>query len=104
MRTTNAIARTMTGTASQSESLPRPRPRQGRYAACSARRLIAHYRADIQATLFHGVNNGRMESLNTKVRLVARRAFGFHSAPALIALSELALSGLCPALPGRQPW
>jgi hypothetical protein len=28
----------------------------------------------------------------------------WSSAPALIALSELALGGLCPSLPGRQPW
>ena len=65
-------------------------------------RTITYYRDDIQATLFHGVNNGRVESLNTKVRLIARRAFGFHSAQALIALSELTLGGLCPSLPGRQ--
>jgi transposase len=67
-------------------------------------RTITYYRADIEATLQHGVNNGRVESLNTKVRLVARRAFGFHSAQALIAMSELTLGGLCPALPGRQSW
>ncbi len=67
-------------------------------------RTMTYYRADIEATLFHGVTNGRLESLNTKVRLIARRAFGFHSAPALIAMSELTLGGLCPALPGRQPW
>jgi len=67
-------------------------------------RTITYYRADIEATLLHGVNNGRMESLNTKIRLIARRAFGFHSAPALIALSELTLGGLCPPLPGRQTW
>jgi len=65
-------------------------------------RTITYYRADIEATLLHGVNNGRMESLNTKVRLIARRAFGFHSPQALIALSELTLGGLCPPLPGRQ--
>src|SRR6266702_3083280 len=53
--------------------------------------------------LFHGVNNRRMESLNAKVRLIARRALGFHSAPALIALPELALGALCPSLPGREP-
>jgi transposase len=39
-------------------------------------RTITYYRADIEATLLHGVNNGRAESLNTKVRLIARRAFG----------------------------
>jgi len=63
---------------------------------------ITYYRADIEATLLHGVNNGRVESLNTKIRLIARRAFGFRSAQALIALSELTLGGLCPPLPGRQ--
>jgi transposase len=42
-------------------------------------RTIRYYRADIEATLLHGVNNGRVESLNTKVRLIARRASG--SAP-----------------------
>ena len=47
-------------------------------------RTITYYRADIEATLLHGVNNGRVESLNTKVRLIARRAFGFRSAQALI--------------------
>jgi transposase len=67
-------------------------------------RTISYYRVDIEATLRHGVNNGRVESLNTKVRLIARRAFGFHSAQALIALSELTLGGLCPPLPGRPAW
>jgi transposase len=65
-------------------------------------RTITYYRADIEATLQHRVNNGRVESLNTKIRLIARRAFGFRSAQALIALSELTLGGLCPPLPGRQ--
>ena len=65
-------------------------------------RTIRSYRADIEATLLHGVNNGRVESLNTKVRLIARRAFGFRSAHALIALSGLTPGGLCPPLPGRQ--
>ena len=38
-------------------------------------RTITYYRADIEATLLHGVNNGRVESLNTKVRLIARRVW-----------------------------
>jgi transposase len=64
-------------------------------------RTITYYRQDIEATLLHGANNARSESANTKIRLIARRAFGFHSADALIALSELTLGGLCPSLPGR---
>jgi hypothetical protein len=67
-------------------------------------RTNTYHRADIRDTLLNGVNNGRTESLSTKVQLIARRAFGFRSAPALIALSELAIGGLCPSLPGRQTW
>jgi hypothetical protein len=53
----------------------------------------------IKATLTHLLTNARVESLNTKLRLIVRRAFGFHSAEALIALAMLALGGLCPPLP-----
>ena len=35
-------------------------------------------------------------------RLTPRRAYGFHSAQALIGLALLTLGGLCPPLPGRS--
>jgi transposase len=49
--------------------------------------------------LHHDLSNARVESLNTKIRLITRVAFGFHSPQALIALAMLSLGGLCPALP-----
>lgn len=42
-----------------------------------------------------------LEAIDTQIRLIARRAFGFHSPEALIALAMLSLGGLCPDLPGR---
>jgi GAF domain-containing protein len=42
-----------------------------------------------------------IESVNTKIRLLARIAFGFRSPQALIALAMLALGGHRPNLPGR---
>ena len=48
-----------------------------------------------------GLSNALVESVNTKIRLLTRIAFGFHSAEALISLAMLALGGLCPPLPGR---
>ncbi|HUX05017.1 MAG TPA: transposase, partial [Acidimicrobiales bacterium] len=39
------------------------------------------------------------ESFNTKIRLITRRAFGFHNVNALIALARLTLSGQRPELP-----
>jgi transposase len=64
-------------------------------------RSISDHRAGIQATLLHGLSNGLVESVNTKLRLLTRIAFGFHSPDALISLAMLALGGLCPPLPGR---
>ena len=64
-------------------------------------RKVARHRAGIEATLLHGLSNARVESVNTKIRLLTRIAFGFHSAKALIALAMLSLGGLCPSLPGR---
>ena len=65
-----------------------------------AQKIRAHWRG-IAAALTHGLSNARTESVNTRIRLIARRAFGFHSPQALIALALLSLGGLCPPLPGR---
>ena len=64
-------------------------------------RTISRYRPSIEAALRYRITNARVESLNGKLRLVIRRAFGFHSTDALIALAKLTLGGLCPPLPGR---
>lgn len=53
-------------------------------------------------TLRHNLSNARVEGLNTRIRLIGRRAFGFHSAEALIALAMLALGAFPPSLPARQ--
>ena len=64
-------------------------------------RTITEQRAGIEAAIEHGLSNARVEAVNTQIRLLTRRAFGFHSANALIALAMLTLGGLCPPLPGR---
>lgn len=65
-----------------------------------ARSIRSHW-ADIVTTLQYGLSNARVESVNTRIRLLTRIAFGFHSAQPLIALVMLALGGMCPPLPGR---
>jgi transposase len=65
-----------------------------------AQQIAAHLHG-IAAALIFGLSNARTESVNTRIRLIARRAFGFHSPEALIALALLSLGGLCPPLPGR---
>ncbi len=62
---------------------------------------ITEQREGIVAAIRHGLSNARVEAINTQIRLIARRAFGFHSPEALIALAMLSLGGLCPSLPGR---
>jgi transposase len=65
-------------------------------------RTIRTHKTRIYAAVAHKLSNARVESLNTKLRLITRRAFGFHSPDALIALAMLAHGGLCPPLPGRR--
>jgi transposase len=62
---------------------------------------ITTARSQIVATLDHGLSNALIESVNTKIRLLTRVAFGFRSATALIALAMLSLGGHRPILPGR---
>ncbi len=62
-------------------------------------RTITDQRAGILAAIEHGLSNARVEAINTQIRLITRRAFGFHSAQALIALAMLTLADLCPPLP-----
>jgi transposase len=62
---------------------------------------IEQQRAGIEAAIHHGLSNARVEQVNTQIRLICRRAFGFHSPDALIALTMLSLADLCPPLPGR---
>ena len=64
-------------------------------------RKIAKNRAGIEAALLHGLSNARVESVNTRIRLLTRIAFGFRSPRALMALAMLTLGGFCPPLPGR---
>jgi transposase len=62
-------------------------------------KTITVQRAGIVAAIQHGLSNARVEAINTQIRLITRRAFGFHSADALIALAMLTLADLCPSLP-----
>ncbi len=62
--------------------------------------IVAH-RSSILAAIEHGLSNGRIESVNHKIRLITRIAFGFTSPHALIALAMLSLGGHRPVLPGR---
>lgn len=51
----------------------------------------------------HGISNGRVEGMNTKVRLLIRRAYGFHSADAALALVMLAAGPIDLKLPHDRP-
>ncbi|MCA1701676.1 MAG: ISL3 family transposase, partial [Actinobacteria bacterium] len=64
-------------------------------------RTIRDQRAGIEAAFKNGLSNARVEQINTQIRLITRRGFGYHSQQAVIALAMLKLGGLCPPLPGR---
>ena len=59
--------------------------------------ILAAFRdhaSGILAYVRSGLSNGRTEALNGKARTITRRAYGFHSARALIALLKLCCSGI----------
>jgi transposase len=62
-------------------------------------RTITAQRPGIEAAIEHGLSNARIEQVNTQLRLITRRAYGFRTPEALIALAMLSLGGLCPPLP-----
>ena len=64
-------------------------------------KTIDKYRPLIWNTLDHGLSNARVEATNTHLRVLTRRAYGYHSPEALIAMAMLTRGGLCPELPGR---
>jgi transposase len=64
-------------------------------------RTIRDQRAGIEAAFRNGLSNARVEQINTQIRLITRRGFGYHSQQAVIALAMLSLGGLCPPLPER---
>lgn len=49
------------------------------------------------------LTNARLEGLNQRVRLIMRRAFGFHSATAALALVMLSAGPLNLRLPWEHP-
>lgn len=49
-------------------------------------RTIKQHSEGIVAYVATGLNSGRSEGLNGKIRTITRRSFGFHSASSLIAL------------------
>ena len=62
-------------------------------------KTIRKQRDGILAAIRLGVNQGRTEALNNKVRLITRRAYGFHSAKAALALIMLTCGPIALHLP-----
>jgi transposase len=65
-------------------------------------KTIKKYQTLIHNTLDHGLSNALSEATNTHIRLLTRRAYGYHSPDALIAMATLTRGGCCPTLPGRS--
>ena len=62
-------------------------------------KTIRKHRDGILAAIRLGINQGRTEALNNKVRLITRRAYGFHSAKAALALILLTCGPITLHLP-----
>lgn len=57
-------------------------------------KTIRKHMDGIVAYVRHRISNGLVEGLNTKARLITRRAYGFHSAKAVLAMINLCCTGI----------
>ena len=64
-------------------------------------RTIRQHKPGVLAAIQLSISNGRLEALNSRVRLISHRAHGFHSADALIAMIYLCCAGIQIDLPHR---
>ncbi len=64
-------------------------------------RTIRKHKTGVLAAMKLALSNGRLEALNSKIRLISHRADGFHSAYALISMIYLCCGGIQIALPHR---
>jgi len=64
-------------------------------------RTIRQHKSGVLAAIELDISNGRLEALNSRVRLIRHRAHGFHSADALIAMIYLCCAGIQIDLPHR---
>ena len=71
-------------------------------AFVKAAKTIRKHRDGLIAAIRLGINNGRAEGLNNVVRLIFRRARGFHSAEAALALVMLSCGPITLHLPHER--
>ena len=62
-------------------------------------RTLRRHRDGVLAAIRLGISNGRLEGLNNKIGVIKRRAYGFHSVPALISMIFLCCCNLPITLP-----
>lgn len=61
---------------------------------------IGEHRVGIAAGVSRNMSNGRHEGLNNKIRMIVRRAYGFHSPEATLAMIML----VCGSVEVRLPY
>jgi transposase len=55
---------------------------------------IRRHLNELHNTLDSALSNARVEATNTHLRVLTRRAYGYHSPDALIAIADLTRGGL----------
>ena len=65
-------------------------------------RTIRKHRDGILAARRLKLSNARAEAMNNKVKLIVRRAYGFHSPEAALALVHLTCGPVTPTLPHER--
>ena len=70
--------------------------------AVEVEKKVRRRRADVLAAIELGIGNGRVESVNNKIKVTVRMGYGFRNVDNLVALLMLKCSDMKPGLPGRK--
>ena len=79
-----------------------PSPAQPAAPFVKVAATVRKHRDGILAAVRHGLSNGLIEGLNNKVRLIIRRAYGFNTADAALALVMLSCGPIDLRLPHER--
>lgn len=94
------------GSAAEAGRLLDARPHDAAYCrvpeVVKVEKKVRRRRDDVLAAVGLGIGNGRVESLNNRVKVAVRMGYGFRNVDNLISLLMLRCSDIKPALPGRR--
>ena len=94
------------GSAEEASRLLEPRMHGAAYCkikpVVAVEKKVRRRKADVVAAVELGIGNGRVEAINSKIKVTVKMGYGFRNTDNLVGLLMLRCSDCTPRLPGRS--